>query len=84
MSLRELDRLTGVAMVEPRMGEALLDGRRQEVLARFDLTAEERTMLAHLQARTLPEFFQRLYRWMSERNGHQLAPRSSPGRMWLP
>jgi hypothetical protein len=82
MSMRELDRLTGTAMVEPHVGEALLDERRPEVLTSFDLTAEERTMLACIEARTLPEFFQKLYRWMNERNGHQLPLRGNLGRTW--
>jgi len=84
MSMRELDRLTGTVLVEPTLGEALLDGRRHQVLTAFDLTAEEQTMLARIKARTLTEFFQQLHRWMSERNGHQLPLRGSPGRTWSP
>jgi hypothetical protein len=82
--MRELDRLTGTALVEPTLGEALLDSRRRQVLAGFDLTVEEQTMLTQIKARTLAEFFQQLHRWMSERNGHQLPLRGSPGRTWSP
>lgn len=84
MSLRELDRLTGTVLVEPRLGEALLDERRQELLVGFDLTAEEQAMLARIEARTLSEFFQQLYRWMHERNGHQLPLRGNLGRTYPP
>ena len=75
MSMRELDRLTGTALAEPRFCEALLGEHRPEALAKFDLTAEEQSMLLSIQARTLQEFAQTLDRWMSERNGHQLPLR---------
>ena len=79
MSMRELDRLTGTALAEPGFCEALLGDRRPEALTSFDLTAEERTMLLCIQARTLREFAQTLYGWMSERNGHQLPLRYGGG-----
>jgi hypothetical protein len=79
MSLRELDRLTGTALAEPGFCEALLGDRRPEALGGFDLTAEERTMLMCIQARTLREFAQTLHRWMSERNGHQVPLRYGGG-----
>jgi hypothetical protein len=84
MSMRELDRLTGTALVEPTLGQALLNGQRDQVLVGFDLTMEEQTMLTRIEAQTLAEFFQQLYRWMSERNGHQLPLRGSLGRTWSP
>ena len=79
MSMRELDRLTGTALAEPAFCEALLGDRRPEALTSFDLTAEERTMLLCIRARTLREFAQTLYGWMSERNGHQLPLRYGVG-----
>jgi hypothetical protein len=75
MSHRELDRLTGTALAEPDFCAALLSDGRPDALAGFDLTAEERTMLMRIQAHTLQEFAQTLYRWMSERNGHQVSLR---------
>ncbi len=69
MSYRELNRLIGMAMVDPRFRKALLDGRREEVLAAFDLTPEETAVLMGIQASNLQDFAQDLYGWMSAKNG---------------
>lgn len=69
MSCRELNRLIGMAMVEPRFREALLGGRREEALDAFDLTPEEKAVLLGIQAPTLQDFAQALYGWMSAGNG---------------
>ncbi len=69
MSCRELNRLIGTAMVEPRFREVLLGDRREEALGAFDLTPEEKAVLLSIQAPTLQGFAQALYHWMSARNG---------------
>jgi len=67
MSLRELDRLIGTAMADPRFHDALFT-RRQEAIASFDLTAEEKAVLLSIRANSLQEFAETLYRWMNESN----------------
>lgn len=69
MSRRELNRLIGTAMVETRFREVLLSDQREEALAAFDLTPEEKAILLNIQASTLQGFAQALYGWMSARNG---------------
>jgi hypothetical protein len=64
MSQSELDRLIGTALADPRVCSHLLNSRRQEVIAVFDLTAEEQTVLMQIQADTLQEFAQALLQWM--------------------
>jgi|YNPNPStandDraft_1061719.scaffolds.fasta_scaffold13180_3 hypothetical protein len=76
MSCRELNRLIGMAMVEPRFREALLGLRREEVLADFILTPEEKAALLAIQSPTLQGFAQALYHWMSTRNGAIPLPAS--------
>lgn len=69
MSLRELNRLIGTALVEPRFCERLLNGGREEALAVFELTAEERTLLLGIRADSLRGFAQVLDEWMTCRDG---------------
>jgi hypothetical protein len=66
MSLRELNRLVGTAMSDPRFCEALLGDGRGEKICTFDLTVEEQTVLLRIRASTLQEFAQGLYRWMND------------------
>jgi hypothetical protein len=75
MCLRELDRLIGTAMTDTRFCDAFLNSHRQEAIVAFDLTAEEQAVLLRIQARTLQEFAQALYQWMS---AHEHAALASP------
>jgi len=67
-------------MVDPHFREALLGLRREEVLAEFTLTPEEKAVLLAIQSPTLQGFAQVLYNWMSTRNGAIPLPASTVER----
>ena len=60
MSHRALQRIIGTAVTDPEFCTDLLDGRRQTLLAAFDLSAEERNILLAIEAGSLQEFASRL------------------------
>jgi hypothetical protein len=64
--MRVLEQLVGTAIIDPRFREDLLNGRRREVIADFDLTAEEKAMILGIHAHTLQEFAAVLDRWLNE------------------
>lgn len=61
---RALQYLIGRAIVDKSFREQLLDGSRQQLLAEFDLTDDERLAIESIEASTLEEFACRLHRWI--------------------
>jgi hypothetical protein len=56
MSHRALQRIVGTAVTDPEFCVDLLNGKRQAILAAFDLSAEERSILLEIEASSLQEF----------------------------
>jgi hypothetical protein len=71
MSLSELDRLIGTALADPLVCAHLLDSHRRDVIASFDLTAEERLALLSIQADTLQDFARQLFEWLNQRKSQK-------------
>lgn len=79
MSAHELDRLIGTALTDPVFCRDLLNPYRQEIIVSFDLSREEQSVVLGIQAHSLSEFAQNLYRWMQEQayrrlNGSHQVP----------
>ncbi len=73
MSAAAIDELVGWALIDERIRQDLLGSRRAEVLARYDLTEEERMWLLQVRAKDLTDFAAAAARWIehrSERDNH--------------
>ncbi len=89
-----LNRLLWQATVDSQFREALLNGQRATLLARFQFDADVRLALLAIQARTLPEFAAGVVRLVaaeSARARATLAPaeaaecrRAIAGLLWSP
>ncbi len=64
MSELSLRSLVAHAVVDARLCSQLLNGERETVLARFELSEGERTALRAIQAETLQGFAAQLDHWM--------------------
>lgn len=60
MSHQALQKIIGTAVTDPEFCTDLLDGKRQTVLAAFDLSTEEQGILLTIEASSLQEFASQL------------------------
>ncbi|MCS6965060.1 hypothetical protein [Thermoflexus sp.] len=74
MSAAAIDELVGWALIDERIREDLLGSRRAEVLARYDLTEEERTWLLQVRAKDLTDFAAAAARWIEHRSPRDNHP----------
>ncbi|MBO9362306.1 MAG: hypothetical protein J7452_08910 [Thermoflexus sp.] len=74
MSAAAIDELVGWALIDEGIREELLGPRRAEVLARYDLTEEERQWLLQVQAKDLTGFAAAAAQWLE----HQAARDETP------
>ncbi len=56
MKYRTLCRIIGIAVTDSRFCGDLLNGKRFDVLDKFDLTDDEHSILMGIEAESLPEF----------------------------
>jgi hypothetical protein len=66
MSELTLRSLVAHAVVDARLCAQLLNGERERVLARFELSEGERAALQSIRAETLQGFARELDHWMQE------------------
>jgi len=59
-----LHALVGTALTDPQFCNDLLNGRRHTVLAKFDLTDEEREVVLVIKAKSIQEFAVHLCEWL--------------------
>jgi hypothetical protein len=59
-----LHALVGTALTDPEFCNDLLNGRRHTVLAKFDLTDEEREVVLVIEAKSIQEFAAHLCEWL--------------------
>ena len=64
MSQMALQTLVGTALTDPGFCNDLLNGRRHTVLAKFDLTDEEREVVLVIKAESIQEFAAHLCEWL--------------------
>ncbi len=64
MRHRVLQDLIGRAIVDKDFREQLLNGRRQQTIAEFDLTDDEKMAIDAIEARNFEEFAGKLHRWL--------------------
>lgn len=70
MSERALQALIGHAIVDKKFRHQLMNGGREHLLAEFELTEDERSVVRSIQAQTFEEFASQLHAWiMRSRNG---------------
>ncbi len=74
MSAAAIDELVGWALIDERIREELLGPRRAEVLARYDLTEEERLWLLQVRANDLHSFAAAAARWIEHRSARDNTP----------
>lgn len=73
MSAAAIDELVGWALIDERIRQDLLSARRAEVLARYDLTEEERQWLLQVRAKDLTDFAAAA-RWIEHRSSQEITP----------
>jgi hypothetical protein len=69
-----LQTLLGTAMIDGRLCEFLLNGRRQEILPKFNLTDEEHRFLLGIKADSLQGFAAAVDQWLSAKSHHPIQP----------
>ncbi|HXF69593.1 MAG TPA: hypothetical protein VNK89_07280 [Thermoflexus sp.] len=74
MSAAAIDELVGWALIDERIREDLLGARRAEVLARYDLTEEERQWLLQVRAKDLTDFAAAAARWIEHQSARDNTP----------
>jgi len=77
---RVLNLLVGQAILDSSFRDALLDGRREEVIRPLHLTVEERALVMAIQANTLEGFASAIEQWLEDhgRDGRDDGP---PGNL---
>lgn len=68
MAHESLQAIVGTAVIDKHFSHDLLNSKRAEVLARFDLTAEEYQAVIGIQADTLEQFAACLDEWITRQN----------------
>lgn len=76
MSAAAIDELVGWALIDERIRQDLLGPRRAEVLARYDLTEEERMWLLQVRAKDLADFAAAAARWIERQSERDDPPYS--------
>ncbi len=71
---RALQTLLGTAMIDSQFCELLLNGWRQELLAKFKLMEEERCFLLSVKADSLQGFASEVEQWLSARSHRPTYP----------
>lgn len=74
MSAAAIDELVGWALIDERIRQDLLSAPRAEVLARYDLTEEERQWLLQVRAKDLTDFAAAAARWIDHRSSQEITP----------
>jgi len=69
-----LQTLLGTAMIDGQFCERLLNGQRQELLPKFQLTDEEHRFLLDIQADSLQGFAAAVDQWLSAKSHHPIYP----------
>ena len=70
MSLESIQEIVGTAITDRQFLHDLLNSKRDQAIARFDLTPEERRVVADIQADTIEQFALQLDRWI-EADDHE-------------
>lgn len=65
MSTMALQTLVGIALVDHRFCEELLNGKRDTLLTEFDLTDEEQEAVLAIETDSVQEFTAKLYEWLT-------------------
>jgi hypothetical protein len=65
MSSHSIHEVIGTAIIDREFCRTLLNGERETLLATFDLSPEERTMLLDIQADSLQSFARQVYDWVT-------------------
>ncbi|MER3468187.1 MAG: hypothetical protein C4312_06670, partial [Thermoflexus sp.] len=73
-----IDELIGWALIDERVRADLLGSRRAEVLARYNLTEEEREWLLQVPAKDLTSFADAVARWLERRVAPSIVCYPSP------
>jgi len=74
MSHLALKQLIGAALVDRELSEGLVNGRRSALLADFDLTDEERAVVACSESESVQDLASKVHSWL-KRHGSAVSPR---------
>jgi len=68
MSQMALKRLIGAALVDRELCKGLMNGKRSMLLADFDLTDEEREVVASFETDSVRELASSVHNWLKEQS----------------
>lgn len=71
---QSLQTLLGTAMIDGQFCELLLNGGRQELLPKFQLTDDEQRFLLGIKAESLEGFAAAVDQWLSAKSHHPIYP----------
>jgi len=74
MSHLALRRLIGAALVDRDVSHGLMNGKRSVLMAEFDLTEEERQVVASLESDSVRELASTVHVWLRDQ-GNPVSPR---------
>lgn len=79
MSKEAVQEIIGTAIIDKHFLHDLLNSKRHQAIARFDLTAEERYVISHLEANSLEQLALQLDNWLTFREQEKISiPRYIP------
>jgi len=84
MSQMALHALVGTALTDPQFCNDLLNGKRHTVLAKFDLTDEERKVVLVIEAESIQEFATHLCEWLEAQESPISHPAMAVAVPYLP
>jgi hypothetical protein len=79
-----LHALVGTALTDPQFCNDLLNGKRHTVLAKFDLTDEEREVVLVIEAESIQEFAAHLCEWLEAQESPISHPPTAVAVPYLP
>jgi hypothetical protein len=71
MSIESIQAIVGTAITDRQFMHDLLNSRRNQAIARFDLTAEEHRVISGIKAETIEQFALKLDDWLVRKEQEQ-------------
>lgn len=75
MSWEDLQAIVSTALIDKQFSHDLLNSKRKQAIARFNLTLEERQAVTAISAETLEQFADQLDSWIARHARKELLPR---------
>lgn len=78
MSIESVQAIIGTAITDRQFMHDLLNSKREQVIARFDLTPDERRVVSQIRADSIEQFALQLDNWLTRAEQGIKAPHAIP------